>query len=211
MTETSLWPRLAALPLVIEAYEFERSGHHGRRLRARDHADPPERRRHRRPRRGRLAVRRRSHHVARTRPRPAAGGRVDAGELLRPPRRRSTSGPRPPEWDMARRWRNWAYESAALDLALQQAGRPLHDVLGLEPRPITYVNSLGLGDPPTPRPILRRLEHYPDLRFKLDAPPTWTPEIVDAGRHRRRRDHRLQGPVRDGGRGRRRARPRVRR
>src|SRR3954470_19949735 len=24
--------------------------------------------------------------------------------------------PQPPEWDMARRWRNWALESAALDL-----------------------------------------------------------------------------------------------
>src|SRR3954465_14279914 len=25
--------------------------------------------------------------------------------------------PEPPEWDMARRWRRWAFESAALDLA----------------------------------------------------------------------------------------------
>ena len=33
----------------------------------------------------------------------------------------------PPEWgDMPRRWRNWADESAALDLALRQAGLPLH-------------------------------------------------------------------------------------
>ncbi len=86
----------------------------------------------------------------------------------------------PPEWDMARRWRNWAYESAALDLALQQAGRPLHDVLGLTPRPITYVNSLGLGDTPTADTILRRLERYPHLRFKLDAAPAWTPAIVEA-------------------------------
>ena len=31
--------------------------------------------------------------------------------------------PVPPEWDAARRWRNWAFESAALDLALNQAGR----------------------------------------------------------------------------------------
>ncbi len=86
----------------------------------------------------------------------------------------------PPEWDMARRWRNWAYESAALDLALAQAGRPLHEVLGRELRPITFVNSLGLGDPPSADVILRRLERYPDLRFKLDAAATWTPEIVEA-------------------------------
>jgi L-alanine-DL-glutamate epimerase-like enolase superfamily enzyme len=86
----------------------------------------------------------------------------------------------PPEWEMARRWRNWAYESAALDLALNQAGRPLHEVLGLEPKPVTYVNSLGLGDPPSADTIHRRLAHYPELRFKLDAAPTWTREIVDA-------------------------------
>jgi hypothetical protein len=86
----------------------------------------------------------------------------------------------PPEWEPARRWRNWGYESAALDLALSQAGRSLHEVLALEPRPITFVNSLGLGDPASADTILRRLERYPSLRFKLDAAPTWTPEIVDA-------------------------------
>src|SRR5687767_12555074 len=40
------------------------------------------------------------------------------------------------EWEAARRWRNWAFESAALDLALAQAGRPLHEVLGREPAPL---------------------------------------------------------------------------
>ena len=44
-------------------------------------------------------------------------------------------GGEPEFGDMMRRWRNWAYESAALDLALAQAGRPLHEVLGLDPRP----------------------------------------------------------------------------
>jgi L-alanine-DL-glutamate epimerase-like enolase superfamily enzyme len=87
----------------------------------------------------------------------------------------------PPEWgDMARRWRNWAFASAALDLALRQAGVSLHEALGLEPRPTTYVNSLGLGDPPSADTVLRRLERYPGLRFKLDAEPGWTPEIIDA-------------------------------
>ena len=88
--------------------------------------------------------------------------------------------PEPPEWEMGRRWRNWSYESSALDLALRQAGVPLHAVLGLEPRPVTFVNSLGLGDPASAETILRRLGHYPDLRFKLDAAPDWTPEIIDA-------------------------------
>ena len=86
----------------------------------------------------------------------------------------------PPEWEMGRRWRSWSYESSALDLALRQAGNPLHEVLGLDPRPVTFVNSLDLGDPPLADTILRRLQHYPRLRFKLDAKPDWTPEIIDA-------------------------------
>jgi hypothetical protein len=85
-----------------------------------------------------------------------------------------------PEWEIARLWRNWAYEAAALDLALRQSGRPLHAVLGREPRPVAFVNSLGLGDPPSVDTIVRRLERYPGLRFKLDAAATWTPEIVEA-------------------------------
>jgi hypothetical protein len=84
-----------------------------------------------------------------------------------------------PRWDMARRWRNWAFESAALDLALNQAGRPLHEVIGREAAPLRFVNSLGLGEPPTFDPIRRRLERHPDLRFKLDATPAWTPELID--------------------------------
>jgi hypothetical protein len=84
-----------------------------------------------------------------------------------------------PRWDPARRWRNWAFESAALDLALNQAGRALHEVVGREPSPVRFVNSLGLGDPPTFDPIRRRLELHPELRFKVDATPAWTPELID--------------------------------
>ena len=87
--------------------------------------------------------------------------------------------PVPPEWDAARRWRNWAFESAALDLALNQAGRALHEVIDREPRAVRFVNSLGLGEPPTFDPIRRRLEHHPDLRFKLDATWEWTPALID--------------------------------
>jgi hypothetical protein len=83
-----------------------------------------------------------------------------------------------PEWDVARRWRNWAFESAALDLALTQTGRALHEVIGREPRPVRFVNSLGLGEPPTFDPIRRRLEHHPGLRFKLDATVDWTADVI---------------------------------
>src|SRR5512133_1399048 len=51
----------------------------------------------------------------------------------------------PPARDSSRHYRRWAYESAALDLALRQAGRPLHDVLGREPRPLNFVCSTRLS------------------------------------------------------------------
>jgi L-alanine-DL-glutamate epimerase-like enolase superfamily enzyme len=84
----------------------------------------------------------------------------------------------PPKWDLARNWRNWAYESAALDLALRQAGRALNEVLELEPRPVRFVNSFGLGDPPQFATLRRRLDRYPDMRFKLDAEATWDEELL---------------------------------
>src|SRR5436190_4157727 len=87
--------------------------------------------------------------------------------------------PEPPEWEGALRFRNWAFESAALDLALRQAGRSLHDVLGLEPQQVRFVNSLGLGKEPSFEPLRRRLARSPGVRFKLDAEAAWTPELVD--------------------------------
>ena len=67
-------------------------------------------------------------------------------------------------------YRPWGLESAALDLALRQAGRSLADALGREPRPVTFVVSQ--------RAIRELLELYPTLRFKLDASDSWTDEIV---------------------------------
>ena len=87
--------------------------------------------------------------------------------------------PEPPEWETAANFRRWAFESAALDLALRQAGRPLHDVLGLAPQPVRFVNSLGLGKEPSFEPLRRRLARSPGVRFKLDAEATWAPALVD--------------------------------
>ena len=64
--------------------------------------------------------------------------------------------PEPPECDGAWRSRRWAFESAALDLAVRQAARSLHDVLGLMPEPMRFVNSLGLGKTPSIEPVRRR-------------------------------------------------------
>ena len=83
-----------------------------------------------------------------------------------------------PQREVSRLYRVWAYESAALDLALRQAGEPLHAVLGREPRPLTFVVSLRLGEPPSLDPVARRLARYPTLRFKLDPTPSWDEELV---------------------------------
>jgi len=86
--------------------------------------------------------------------------------------------PQPPQREPSRHYRVWAYESAALDLALRQAGRPLHDVLGRPPRPVSFVVSLRLGEPPTLAPVAGRLELYPGLRFKLDPTTDWDEELI---------------------------------
>jgi L-alanine-DL-glutamate epimerase-like enolase superfamily enzyme len=88
-----------------------------------------------------------------------------------------------PERDDYRDYRRWAFESAALDLALRQAGRSLGDVLGREPRRLNYVVSMRLaafgdeGKETTDR-LLRVLERYPGTRFKLDPTNGWTPELI---------------------------------
>lgn len=89
-----------------------------------------------------------------------------------------------PEREDYRDYRRWAFESAALDLALRQAGRSLGDVLGREPRPLNYVVSMRLaafGDEGQEKPdkLLAILERYPGTRFKLDPTNGWTPELVE--------------------------------
>ena len=179
MSGESLWPRVAGLPLVIEAceyerlhavlaYEFERVTTHVRLVGAGADGLGED-----------VSVfREDGTALHETRPAlPLEGEWTLAGfcehlatlELW----------PEPPEWDAALRFRNWAFESAALDLALRQAGRSLHEVLGLEPRPVRFVNSLGLGKEPSIEPLRRRLARSPGVRFKLDAEATWPPALVD--------------------------------
>ena len=85
-----------------------------------------------------------------------------------------------PQRDVSRLYRRWTFHSAALDLALRQAAQSLHEALGREPQPVTFVVSLRLGEPPTLDPITRRLSNYPTLRFKLDPTSSWTPELIAA-------------------------------
>jgi hypothetical protein len=179
MNGESLWPRLAGLPLVIEGCDYERLH----------------------------AVLAHEFERVTTHVRLIGGGTDGLGEDVSVHVEDGTSlheaqpalalqgqwtlagfcehvvtldpWPEPPEWAPARRWRNWAFESAALDLALRQAGRSLHDVLGLEPRPVRFVNSLGLGKVPSIEPVRRRLARSPGVRFKIDAEATWPAALVD--------------------------------
>jgi hypothetical protein len=91
----------------------------------------------------------------------------------------------PERAEVSRDYRRWAFESAALDLALRQAGTNLAAALGREPKPLNFVNSMRLaGFDPTEKssiePLLRRLEVYPTLRFKLDPFNDWDDELIAA-------------------------------
>jgi L-alanine-DL-glutamate epimerase-like enolase superfamily enzyme len=90
----------------------------------------------------------------------------------------------PVRGEVSRLYRRWTFQSAALDLALRQAGRPLHEVLGRTPQPVTFVNSRRLpedGDGSASIAELERLlETYPTLRFKLDPTPAWDDELIAA-------------------------------
>jgi len=88
--------------------------------------------------------------------------------------------PAEPVRDVSRLYRRWAFESAALDLALRQAGTTLAAALGIEPRPVTFVVSLRLGSPATIEPLRSRLDAYPTLRFKLDPTSGWDDELIAA-------------------------------
>jgi hypothetical protein len=84
----------------------------------------------------------------------------------------------PPQREVSQLYRTWAYESAALDLALRQAHTTLHGALEREPRAVRFVVSLRLGEPPSIDPVRRRLELYPGLRFKLDPTSSWDERLI---------------------------------
>jgi hypothetical protein len=76
-----------------------------------------------------------------------------------------------PEMEASRDYRRWAFESAALDLALRQAGRSLSDVVGRPYRPVRFVAS-------TREDIGAYLALNADLEFKLDVEADWTRELM---------------------------------
>jgi hypothetical protein len=68
-------------------------------------------------------------------------------------------------------YRRWAFESAALDLALRQAGRSLGDAIGRSYRPVRFVAS-------TRSDVGPWLENDPELEFKLDATQDWDEPLM---------------------------------
>ncbi len=91
--------------------------------------------------------------------------------------------PQAPAREVSRLYRRWAFESAALDLALRQAGKALPEALDREPRPVNFVASMRLasldgGEPSSIAPLRAKLERYPNLRFKLDPANDWGDELI---------------------------------
>ncbi len=78
---------------------------------------------------------------------------------------------REPARPASRDYRRWAFESAALDLALRQAGLSLGEALGLPYRPVRFVVSTRLDIRPW-------LALYPGLQFKLDPTPDWDAALI---------------------------------
>ncbi len=77
-----------------------------------------------------------------------------------------------PEQHAAADYRRWAFESAALDLALRQAGRSLGDAVGRAYRPVRFVVS-------TRSEIGAYLELNPALEFKLDVGEDWDRAVME--------------------------------
>ena len=73
---------------------------------------------------------------------------------------------RPPQQEFFRPYRRWAFESAALDLALRQQGKTLGAVLERPYRPVRFAVSTRLDITPW-------LAVDPTLEFKLDPTPEW--------------------------------------
>ncbi len=77
-----------------------------------------------------------------------------------------------------RDYRRWAFESAGLDLALRQARMSLGQAVRREAKPVQFVVSMTLGEPPSTERLHAWLELYGSMRFKLDANSAWDNALV---------------------------------
>jgi L-alanine-DL-glutamate epimerase-like enolase superfamily enzyme len=90
-----------------------------------------------------------------------------------------------PEYEASRHYRRWAYESAALDLALRQGGVSFGEAVGREPKPLRFVCSTRLttfgegAEGSSTKAISDRLAKYPGLEFKLDPEDDWDGGLIE--------------------------------
>jgi hypothetical protein len=83
-----------------------------------------------------------------------------------------TLWPAEPKMEASLDYRRWAFESAALDLALRQAGTSLADAAGRVYRPVRFVAS-------TRSEIEPYLALNPGLEFKLDVEADWDRALME--------------------------------
>jgi hypothetical protein len=76
-----------------------------------------------------------------------------------------------PSFHDAHDYRRWAFEAAALDLALRQSDQSLGEALGRSPAPVRFVASTR-GDP------FAWLDAQPELELKLDAQKDWDRDLM---------------------------------
>lgn len=77
---------------------------------------------------------------------------------------------RAPEYEVVRNYRRWAFEAAALDLALQQAGASFAETVGRVPEPVDFVVSPPPGFARVPamaRLKIDAVDLRPDLRVDV--------------------------------------------
>lgn len=76
-----------------------------------------------------------------------------------------------------RNYRTWAFESAALDLALKQKGISLAESLSRRYSEVNFVASPGLGNPPSMKPV-EKIWEQAEVGLKLDATDEWSEELI---------------------------------
>ncbi len=76
-----------------------------------------------------------------------------------------------PEMPASQDYRRWAFESAALDLGLRQAGASLADAVGRPYRPVRFVVS-------TRNEVEPYVALNPDIEFKLDVEADWDAALM---------------------------------
>jgi L-alanine-DL-glutamate epimerase-like enolase superfamily enzyme len=92
--------------------------------------------------------------------------------------------PSAPDREDFHHYRRWAFESAALELALGQGGETLGGRLGRQYDPVTFVASTRLSDADSDEtPTADRVQEFlavdPTLEFKLDPTPEWDDPLVE--------------------------------